>query len=151
MIVEAPPAQRRLLHSEDPRAHGHLERPDGTTDGRQARWVMGTGRPRASQLDVRRRCLLDQLLHGRLTSKALDASRWHVWLTPPRSRRCLVRRGSSYDHVHAPVSRPARAEVMWMHPVGAPCGSFSWSRLSRFAACATRAGGRGNVLPMAWP
>ena len=65
IFLEAAPSQRRRPLSEDPRAHGHLERPDGATDGRQARWVMGTGRPLASQLDDRRRCPLDQILRGR--------------------------------------------------------------------------------------
>ena len=51
--LEAAPPCRRLLRPEDPRACGHLERPDDAADWRHARWVMATHGTHAWQLNDR--------------------------------------------------------------------------------------------------
>ena len=53
MIVEAPPAQRRLLRSEDPRPSVLPEHPDGAADGRCVLQVMVTDGFGARRLEFR--------------------------------------------------------------------------------------------------
>jgi hypothetical protein len=128
--VEASPSQRRLLHSEDPRALGRLERPYGAADGRHGRHVTPTDGPGARQLKGRDR---GGLHHDHVARRRRFFATWAPRQCCATPTTAAARRSWSQHHrTHGRYCcrcGSCRLEEAGVAAIAAP--RVSWKRLCR--------------------